>query len=77
MKKAITIMFLVAFVGALAPTASAGRTRRPAHDDVAAASAVTAFPFSENVDLRGATLEPDERQPSCRAIRSSVWYALS
>ncbi len=78
MKKPTMILFLmVVAMGLIGPNALAGRVRPPANDDLAAATAISALPFVDTVDLRSATLEPEETQPACRGIRSSVWYSLS
>jgi hypothetical protein len=78
MKKSLGSMILVLLVtGSLTAVAHAKGERRPANDETATASVIEALPYSETVSLRGATLQPEEPQPSCSTIRGSVWYALS
>jgi hypothetical protein len=78
MKKQIGISILAALVvGSLPVVARAKDDRKPANDGASTASVIEALPYSETVNLRGATLQPDEAQPSCSPIQSSVWYALS
>lgn len=78
MKKILsTIAAAAVVVGSLGGSALAKPAARPANDDLASARAIEALPFSETADLRGATLEAAEAQPSCGPIRGSVWYALS
>ncbi|MDQ3915827.1 MAG: hypothetical protein M3323_10955 [Actinomycetota bacterium] len=77
MKKILASVVLVVLVGSVSVAAYAKGARRPANDESSAASVVETLPFSETVSLKGATLQPDEVQPSCSPIRSSIWYALS
>ncbi|MFP5352384.1 MAG: hypothetical protein ACLGIB_07475 [Actinomycetota bacterium] len=77
MKKITSLVAAVLVLTSLAGLAHARGTRRPANDDLGAAVAVPALPFAETTTLRGATLEELEPQPTCKAIRSSVWYGFS
>ncbi len=77
MKKTLSITAVALAVAGFGAVAQAEEARTPANDDAATARVVEGLPFSEALDIRGATLEPDETQPSCRPIRTSVWYALS
>lgn len=49
----------------------------PPNDDFAAATVIPALPFSENVDLTGATREADEPNASCGSSGGSAWYAFT
>jgi hypothetical protein len=52
----------------------------PANDDFAAARTVTGVPFSDTVEVTGATLETGEPVSSCRetaAPSGTVWYAFT
>lgn len=77
MKKILSTIALAVVVAGFGAVAQAKDARTPANDDTAAARVVEALPFSETINTRGATLEPDESQPSCGPLRASVWYALS
>jgi hypothetical protein len=60
-----------------------GRARdggAPANDDFADARTVTGVPFSDTVEVTGATLETGEPVSSCRetaAPNGTVWYAFT
>ncbi len=77
MKKVISVIMAVLVLGSVAGLAQAREARPPANDDISAASAIPALPFSHTVSLKGATLERNEVQPSCRSIQGSVWYSFS
>lgn len=78
MKKTIgTLVSVIVLVASVSGIALAQGGRRPANDDLAAAVAIAELPFSATVNTKGASLEPDEVQPSCRRIRSSVWYSVT
>ncbi|MDQ3982823.1 MAG: hypothetical protein M3271_09125 [Actinomycetota bacterium] len=77
MKKTFATLILAVLVAGSPAVAQAKGDRRPANDESSAASVIGALPYSETVNLRGATLQATEPQPSCSPIRSSVWYALS
>lgn len=50
------------------------------NDNFAAATVITGLPFTDTVDITGATAEPGEPFPSCAggaATRSTVWYAFT
>jgi PKD repeat protein len=50
----------------------------PPNDDFANATAVTTVPFSDNLDLTGATTEAGEPTPSCgSAPLGTSWYAFT
>jgi hypothetical protein len=52
---------------------------QPAHDDCAAATVVTALPFSDEIDTTGATVEVSDPPQSCALDQPnthSVWYRL-
>ncbi len=77
MKKMLGIsVSLTLIIGSLAGAAQAKKTGAPANDDSAAAVVVEGLPFSDTVNVKGSTLEPDEARPSCSRIQGSVWYAL-
>jgi len=48
----------------------------PANDDFANATIISALPFSNIVDNSGATLEPNEPQPS-EYLPKTVWYSFT
>ena len=54
-------------------------TQGPANDAFAEATSVSALPFSDTVDITNATMEPNERTPSCSYGSSgrTVWYAFT
>jgi hypothetical protein len=47
----------------------------PANDHVDTATPITALPFSDELDTRGATEAPDD--PDCHGAGPTVWYALT
>jgi PKD domain len=50
----------------------------PRNDDFANAASVSSIPYSNNPDLSGATLQPNEPMPSCGySPQSTVWYAFT
>jgi PKD repeat protein len=50
----------------------------PANDDFANAKAIAALPFSETLDLSGATRDPGQPSTGCsRSLSHSVWYAFT
>jgi len=51
----------------------------PANDNFANAGSIGTLPFSDNVDMSAATLEPGERTPAgaFTPITASVWYAFT
>ncbi|GAA2683558.1 MULTISPECIES: PKD domain-containing protein [Actinosynnema] len=50
----------------------------PVNDSFANATPVTSLPFTEQADVRTATVEPGEAQGSCDAAPTrSIWYALT
>jgi PKD repeat protein len=50
----------------------------PANDDFANAKAIAALPFSETLDLSGATRDPGQPSTGCsRSLSHSVWYAYT
>jgi hypothetical protein len=49
----------------------------PANDDFADATALTAAPFTDMVDLSGATVEASEPTGSCAPMTNTAWYALT
>ena len=61
----------------MAAAVPAAADQGPANDNLAAAAAVSAIPFSQTADTTGATLEAGEPQPSCEAARSTVWYRVA
>jgi len=67
-------------VGLIVMALMAPALAQPAHDDLAAATGVTALPFTETVDTTDATVEPDEPiegEEVCPPRGSTVWYALT
>jgi PKD repeat protein len=64
------IAFAIGLVAAPAALAA------PANDDFAAATPLTALPFTDVVDTTDATLEPGEPS-SCHPADDSVWYSLA
>jgi PKD repeat protein len=49
----------------------------PANDNFSNATQITALPFSDTVDTRGATLEPGEPACNFSPLAGSVWYAFT
>ena len=57
---------------------SATQIPPPANDDFANAKAIAALPFSETIDVSGATREPGQSPYLCpRSLNHSVWYAFT
>ena len=57
---------------------SATQIPPPANDDFANAKAIPALPFSETIDVSGATREPGQSPYLCpRSLNHSVWYAFT
>ena len=48
----------------------------PPNDDIANATAVTAIPFTDLVDTRGATTDSDPADPDCVGNGPTVWYSF-
>jgi PKD repeat protein len=51
----------------------------PQNDDFAAATPITALPFSDSVDTTAASVQPSEPTPSCGYFQptATVWYAFT
>lgn len=78
MKKAFSLICVVIVLSVgIVGQASARRLRPPNNDSQAAPTSIDALPFTHSSSLRGASLEPDEVQPSCSRISASIWYAFS
>lgn len=72
--KAMTVTIASVLLVTLTSGFAGARAARPANDDFAAATVITDAEFAENGNLKGATLEPGETQPSCGTLKASVWY---
>jgi hypothetical protein len=78
-RRAIVLLTLVALVAVMLPVAPA-MAAQPSNDDFAAARTVTGVPYSDTVEVTGATLETGEPVSSCRetgAPSGTVWYAFT
>jgi hypothetical protein len=49
----------------------------PGNDDFADATPIASLPFSDTVDLAGATTQPSEPSPSCVGLQNTAWYAFT
>jgi hypothetical protein len=75
--RAITLATLTALLAVIFPAAPA-MAAPPANDDFADATTVTGVPYSDTVEVTGATLQTGEPVSSCRetaAPNGTVWYA--
>ena len=77
MKRVLSIITALLVLGSITGIAQAREVQSPSNDAKAAAAAIPSLPFSQTVSLRGATLEADEIQPSCKKVRGSVWFSFS
>jgi hypothetical protein len=65
-------VFAFALQGVATPAALA----QPSNDNFAAATQLTQLPFTDSVDLTGATTEPGELTEHCAPVAGTVWYAV-
>jgi PKD repeat protein len=49
----------------------------PGNDDFADATPIASLPFSDTVNLAGATTQPSEPSPSCVGLQNTAWYAFT
>lgn len=65
----------LALAAALTPGVASAQA--PDNDDVGSASAVTAIPFDDVVQVAEATVEVDEPTETCAPFANTVWYAVT
>ena len=70
------LLAAVATAALLGAAAAPAALAAPANDAFAAATPVSALPFSDTTDMSGATVETDEPQ-FCSYSQGSVWYAVT
>ena len=73
---ASAFLALLAFAPGDARNTHAGTAEPPPNDDFASATVISELPFTDTVDIGGATVEANEASPSCNfgGVFSTVWY---
>jgi hypothetical protein len=69
----ITVAVITFFLQGVATPAALAQ---PSNDAFAAATEVTALPFTDSVDLTDATTEAGELTDHCAPVAGTVWYAI-